>query len=106
MMSAQQLVDAMRGAHERARRVALDRADTHINNMLWLHHQARQGRPSEFTMNNIRARYRDARFRVHQDVVRLSVGVRTIFKPVIEVLVQVKGRWTWATYMWLDHEEV
>lgn len=76
------------------------------NEWLWMHNEARQCRPSEFTLNGLRARYRDARFRVHQDVVRLAVGVRTIFKPVIEVLVQVKGRWTWVTYLWLDHEEV
>lgn len=76
------------------------------NEWLQLHYWARQGRPSEFTMNGIRARYKGARFRVHEDVVRLYVGNRTIFKPVIEVLVQVKGRWQWITYMWLDHEEV
>lgn len=75
------------------------------NEWLWLHNAARQGRPSAWTMNGIKARYRDARFRVHQDVVRLEVGVRTIFKPVIEVLTYIKGRWQWVTYMWLDHEE-
>lgn len=74
---------------------------------LWMHNAARQGRPSSVAMNLIRANYKKgARFRVHVDVVRLAVGVRTIFKPVIEVLMYVKGRWTWVTYMWLDHEEV
>lgn len=74
--------------------------------MLWMHNEARSGRPSASTMNNIAARYKAARFRVRQDVVRLAVGIRTISKPVIEVLVYIKGRWTWIAYMWLDHEEV
>lgn len=75
--------------------------------MLWMHNEARWGRPSSVAMSLIRAHYKKgARFRVHQDVVRLAVGIRTIFKPVIEVLVYIKGRWTWVTYMWLDHEEV
>jgi hypothetical protein len=76
------------------------------NEWLQLHYMARTGRPSVSTMSNIAARYKAARFRVHQDVVRLEAGVRTIFKPKIEILAEVKGRWQWITYMWLDHEEV
>jgi len=73
---------------------------------LWMHDEARRMRPSTASMNVIRSRYKAARFRVHVDVVRLAVGVRTMFKPVIEVLVYIKGRWTWVTYMWLATEEV
>lgn len=77
------------------------------NNMLWLHHEARAGRPSASTMANLAARYpKGVRFRVHQYVSNLGEGFRTITKPIIEILVQVKGRWTWVTYMWLDHEEI
>jgi len=75
------------------------------NEWLQLHYKARIDRPSASTMSNIAARYKAARFRVHQDVVRLEVGVRTIFKPKIEILAEVKGRWQWITYMWFDHEE-
>jgi hypothetical protein len=70
--------------------------------MLWMHNEARQGRPSAYTLNSLAARYKGARFRVHEEVVRLYVGVRTIFKPVIEVVIDNR----WVTYMWLDHEEV
>ena len=76
------------------------------NEWLWLHNAARQARPSVSTMSNLAARYKGVRFRVHQDVVRLSVGIRTIYKPVIEILAEFKGRYEWVTYMWLDHEEV
>lgn len=77
------------------------------NEWLWLHNAARESWPSAHTMRVIGANYKKGvRFRVRQDVVKLAIGVRTMFRPVIEVLVEVKGRWQWVTYMWLDHEEV
>lgn len=57
-------------------------------------------------MIGLSMRYGGARFRVHQERVSLSVGERTMFRPVIEVVSEVKGRKQWVTYAWLDHEEV
>lgn len=77
------------------------------NNMLWMHNEARQARPSAVTMHGLLARYpKGVRFRVHQNVARQQSGVRTFFKPVIEVIGEIKGRLQWVTFLWLDHEEV
>lgn len=77
------------------------------NDMLWMHNEARQGRPSARTMYDLAARYKGARFRVHEQATRLYGGkITTIFKPVIEVAMEVHKRIKWVTYMWLDHEEV
>lgn len=74
-----------------------------INDFIWMHHAARQGRPSAYTLNSLSARYpKGVRFRIHEEVVHLYKATRTLFKPVIEVLIGYK----WVTYMWLDHEEV
>lgn len=78
------------------------------NDMLWMHHEARMGRPSAHTMYHLGRLYpAGVRFRVHQEVVRLLGNrVCTMFRPVIEVVMEVKRRKQWVTYMWLDHEGV
>lgn len=78
------------------------------NEYLWLHHAARQARPSAATMASLSARYpKGVRFRVHQEgVMPVYGGARTMFRPVIEIMIESNGRFLWTPYLWLEHEEV
>ncbi len=86
---------------------ALDRtAVRERNEWLWLHNEARTARPSESTLCNLAARYpKGVRFRIHQDKVHVyNAPALTIFKPVVEVLTEVKGKLQWVTYLWFERE--
>ena len=74
-------------------------------NMLWLHNEARTARPSPATMYNLSRRYPlGVRFRVHHERLKVAEGWRTFFKPLIEVVIEVKGRLEWVTYLWFERE--
>lgn len=75
------------------------------NEWLWMHNEARLGRPHASTMHHLSRLYPDGvRFRVHTERLKVQSGTFTFFKPVIEVMMYVKKRFRWVTYMWLDHE--
>jgi hypothetical protein len=75
------------------------------HNMLWMHNAARASRPSQHSLSVIGAHYKGVRFRAAQHVASLSVGKRTITQHVIEVLTEIKGRYTWVAYQFLAPED-
>lgn len=75
------------------------------NDMLVMHHLAREARPTEAALSMLAERYpKGVRFRVNVYNVNLYNGVRTIYSPVIEVVQEIHGRMRWQPYMWPGDE--
>lgn len=75
------------------------------NDMLVLHHLAREARPTSYALNLLAGRYpKGVRFRINVYVAHLYQRTCTIFRPIIEVVQEVRGKWMWLPYSWPGDE--